>query len=68
MNVIVNKLLLVGDKLMLEMHLKLSGFTYSASHPFTRNKERIEKFMPTRTTDFTYRNELDKVCFQHNMA
>ena len=68
MNVIVNKLLLVGDKFMPDMHLKQSGFTYSASGPFARNKERIEKFMPTRNTDFTYRNELDKACFQHNMA
>ena len=68
MNVIVNKLLLVGDKFMPEMHLKQSGFTYSASGPFARNKESIEKFMPTRNTDFTYRNELDKACFQHNMA
>ena len=68
MNVIVNKLLLVDDKLMPEMHLKSSVFTYSASGPFTRNKERIEKFMSTRNTDFTYRNELDKACFLHNMA
>ena len=25
--------------------LKQSGFTYSACGPFTKNKERIEKFM-----------------------
>ena len=30
MNEIVNKFLLVGDKFMFEMHLKQSGFTYSA--------------------------------------
>ena len=30
MNEIVNKFLLVGDKFMSEMHLKQSGFTYSA--------------------------------------
>ena len=30
MNSIVNKLLLAGDKFMPEMHLKQSGFTYSA--------------------------------------
>ena len=50
------------------MHLKQLGFTYSASRPFTRNKERIEKFMQTGNTDFIYRNELDKACFQHDMA
>ena len=68
MNEIVNKFLLVGDKFMPEMHLKQPGFTYSACGPFTRNKERIEKFMQTGNTDFIYRNELDKACFQHDMA
>ena len=50
------------------MHLKQPGFTYTACGPFTRNKERIEKFMQTRNTDFIYRNENDKACFQHDMA
>ena len=50
------------------MHLKQLGFTYSACDPFTKNKERIEKFMQTVNTDFIYRNELDKACFQHDMA
>ena len=68
MNEIVNKFLLVGDKFMPEMHLKQPGFTYSACGPFTRNKERIEKFMQTGNTDFIYRNELDKPCFQKDMA
>ena len=45
MNEIGNKFLLVVDKFMSEMHLKQSGFTYSACAPFTKNKERIEKFM-----------------------
>ena len=64
MNEIVNKFLLVGDKFMSEMHLKQPGFTYSACGPFTENKERIKKFMQTGNTDFTYKNELDKACFQ----
>ena len=68
MNEIVNKFLLAGNKFMPEMHLKQLGFTYSAFGPFTRNKERIEKFMATSNTDFIYKNELDKVCFQHDMA
>ena len=68
MNEIVNKFLLAGDKFMPEMHLKQPGFTYSACGPFTKNKEIIEKFMQTRNTDFIYKNELDKACFQHNMA
>ena len=45
MNKIVNKFLLAGEKFMPEMHLKQHatlgkpGFTYSASGPFTKNKE-----------------------------
>ena len=53
---------------MAGMHLKPPGFTYSACGPFTKNKERIEKFMQTVNTDFIYTNELDKACFQHDMA
>ena len=47
MNEIVNKFLLVGDKFMPEMHLKQLEFTYSACGPFTKNKERIQKFKET---------------------
>ena len=66
MNEIRNKFWLAGDKSMPEMHLKQPGVTYSDCSPFTRNKERIEKFMQTRNTDFIYKNELDKACFQHD--
>ena len=68
MNKIMNKLLLVGDKFMPEIHLKQPGFTYSACGPFTKNKERIEKIMLTGNTDFIYKNELDKACFQDDIA
>ena len=44
MNERVNTFLLAGDKFMSEMHLKEPGFTYSARGPFTKNKERIQKF------------------------
>ena len=67
MNEIVNKFLLAGDKFMPEVHLKQPGFTYSACGPFTKSKERIEKFMQTGNTDFIYRNELHKACFQDDM-
>ena len=50
---------------MPEMHLRQPGFT---CEPFTKNKERIEKFMQTSNTDFIYISELDKACFQHDMA
>ena len=60
MNQIINKLLLVGDKFIPEIHLKQPDFTYSACGPFTKNKEWKEKFMQTGNTDFIYKNELDK--------
>ena len=44
MNEIVNKFLLAGDKCIPEMYLGQPGFTYSACRPFTKNKERIQKF------------------------
>ena len=65
MNEIVNNFLLAGDKFMPELYLKQPGFTYSACGPYTRNKEKIEKFMQTGNTDFIYKNEIDKACFQH---
>ena len=68
MNQIVNKFLLAGDKFMPEMHLRKPEFTYSACRPFTKNKQRIQKFMQTGDTNYIYKNELDKACFQHDMA
>ena len=57
MNETVNKFLLAGDKFIPEMHLR----------PFTKNKERIQKFNETGDSRYMYQNELDKACFQHNM-
>ena len=65
MNDIINKFLSTGDKFMPEMHLTQPQFTYGS---FTKNKERIQKFKKTADTKYTYRNELDKACFQHDMA
>ena len=39
-----------------------------ACRPFTKNKERIEKLIRTGNTNFIYKNELYKACFQHDMA
>ena len=64
MNEIMNTFLLLGDTFIPEMQLKHSSFTYSGCDPFSRDKERIEKFMQTGNTG----NELDKACFQHDMA
>ena len=68
MDDIINRFLLAGDKFMPEMHLRQPGFTYSACGPSTKHKQRIQKFMQTGDTNYIYRNELDKDCFQHDMA
>ena len=68
MSEIVNKFFSASDKFIPEMHLKQPGFIYSACGPFTKNKERIQKFKETGDTSFIYKNELDKACFQHDMA
>ena len=68
MNEINNKFLLADDKFMPEMHLKQPGFIYSACGPFSKSKENIRKFKETGDTSYIYKNELDKACFQHDMA
>ena len=65
---IVNKFLLAGDKFMPAMYLRQPGFTYSACGPFTKHKQRIQKFMQTGDKNYIYKNELDKACFQHDAA
>ena len=50
------------------MLLRQLGFTYNACGPFTKNKERIQKFRETGDSQYIYQNELDKACFQHDMA
>ena len=52
---------------MPEIHLKQTGFTYSSCGPFPENKERINK-KKTKDLGCIYQNELDKGCFQHDMA
>ena len=68
MNRIVNKFSFAGDKFMPEMHLRQPGFTFSACGPFTKNKQRIQKFLQTGDKNYIYKNNLDKACFQHDMA
>ena len=40
---------------------------YNACGPFTKNKERTQKFKETGDSRYIYQNELDKTCFQHDM-
>ena len=48
---------------MPEMHLKQPEFTYSACRPFTKKKEKIQKFKETGDTSYVYKNQLDKYVF-----
>ena len=59
---------MVGDKFMPEINLRQPGFTLSACGPFSKTKERIQKFKQTGNSRYVYKNELDKACFQHYMA
>ena len=65
---IVNKVLLEGDTFISEIDIRQTGFRYSACGPFTKNKERINKFKETGDSRYIYQNELDKACFQHDMT
>lgn len=49
------------------MHLRQPGFTYSSCGLFTRNKQRIWKFVQAGYTNYIYNNELNKACFRHDM-
>ena len=68
MHDIINKFLLAGDKFMPEMHLRQPQFTCSTCRPFTKRKQRIQKFKETGDTNYIYKNELDKACFAHDTA
>ena len=68
MNNTINKLLLAGDKFMLEIHLRQPQFTYSACGPFTKHEQRVQTFRETGDTNYIYKNELDKACFVHDAA
>ena len=65
MNEIDNKFLLAGNQFMPEMHLREPGFTYSACRPYTKNKERIQKFKERVDSRYIYQSELEKACFQN---
>ena len=53
---------------MPKMHLRQPVIIQSACGYFTKNKERIQKYKETRDWQYIYQNELDKVCFQYDIA
>ena len=68
MSNLINTFLLTGDKFMPEMHLRQPQFTHSACGPFTKHKQRIQKFKETGDTNYIYKNDLDQACFAHDAA
>ena len=57
MNNIINEFLSAGDRFMPGMHLRKPQFTYSDCGPFTKNKERIQRFKKLKIQDiFTEMN------------
>ena len=53
---------------MPEMQLRQPQFNYSTCGPFTKHKQRIQKFKETGDTNYIYKNDLDKACFAHDGA
>ena len=68
MNEIVNKFLLSGDKFIPEMHLRQPRFAYSACGAFTKTRKKSKSQKNPEDSQYIYQDELDKACFQHNMA
>ena len=68
-NNIINKFLLAGDKFTPELHLTDPIVKkYSACGPFTKHAQRIQDFLNAGKLIYIYKNDLDKACFQHDMA
>ena len=68
-NDIINKFLLAGDKFMPELHLVDPLVKkYSACGPFFKHTKRIQNFIQEGKLSHICKNELDKACFQHDMA
>ena len=53
MNEIVGKFLLT-ETFIPEIHIRQPGFTYCTFGPFTKNKERMQKFKETGSSRYIY--------------
>ena len=56
------------DKFDPEIYSSQPEFAHSACGPFTNSKERIQKFKETGDSRYIYEKELDKACFEYEMA
>ena len=66
MNKIIKKILLTGDKIMPELHLKQPPATYRVCGQFTKHYERNQQFRETCNLKHLYRNDLDKTGLDHD--
>ena len=66
MNELLKKILLTGDKSMLELDLRKPGSVYSARGTFTKLSESIQRFVETCYITYIYKNELDIASFAHD--
>ena len=53
---------------MPKIHWRKPGFTFSACRPFTKNKEKMQKFKEPGDSKYIYQNKLDEAYFQHDIA
>ena len=51
---------------MPELHLRCFGLIYSACELFTKHRKSIKKFKEAADLKYIYRNELDKLCVDHD--
>ena len=66
MNEIINKFLKAGDKFLPEMHLRHDlHIVFVVPSLKIKKEQKIKEMGDSR---YIYQNELDKVCFQHDMA
>ena len=68
MNEAINNLFLAGEKFMSKSLLRQPRFKCCGCGSFTKNKGRIQTFKNAGPWRYIYQYELDKTCFQKDMA
>ena len=68
MSNIINEFLLARDKFKSRRSMSQSQFTNRNWVSFKKKKKKKQEFKATGDSRYIYKNELDKTCFQHDMA
>ena len=53
---------------MSQVHIRHPGLTCSACGPSTKNREKTKQIKETGDSQNIYQSQLDKACFQHDIA